>query len=195
MKRWLVLLFVIVFVYGFTTRGQAATYNFDFDGNLTYHNDIAFHDFTLHTDATNVRIWTDSYWNGVNFDPVLALWTASGDLIDENDDNPFVHPSQTYADSGIALASLSAGNYRLSIAVFDNFATGPFSFTYDDDLPILLSDWGYLGGYYHVNFEGTVTVIPVPATLLLLGSGVLGLLGLRRKYRVIGLLGYRVIGL
>ena len=43
---------------------------FHFEGMIDYHNDVVFTYFTLDDDATDVRIWTDSFDDGANFDPI-----------------------------------------------------------------------------------------------------------------------------
>ncbi|MBN2269793.1 MAG: DVUA0089 family protein [Sedimentisphaerales bacterium] len=81
---------------------------FDFDGYIDYHNEVDYYYFNLASDATLVEVWTDSFNDGANFDPITALWNATtGDLIAENDDNPNIRPAtQTYWDSGFSLSSL-----------------------------------------------------------------------------------------
>ena len=58
--------------------GTANAAIYDFSGNLTSHNQVISIDFNLATDATNVRVWTDSFLNGLNFDPITAVWRQSG---------------------------------------------------------------------------------------------------------------------
>lgn len=76
--------------------GLSATANaavFNFTGNITYHNDVITTAFTLAEDSTNVRVWTDSFQSGINFDPITALWNATtGALIAQNDDNDDINP-------------------------------------------------------------------------------------------------------
>ena len=178
---------------------------FSFGGNIANHNDVVFINFTLNQDATNVRVWTDSFdgggASGGNFDPITALWTSTGNRIAENDDNSSINPgTQTYYDSGFSLATLTAGGYMFSIACYDNFARSSLlsdGFQYDGDTPVALGAWMYsdvstsgldpnIGTYWHVVLDGVDSAsnqVPEPASMLLLGLGLVGLAGARRKFK------------
>ena len=199
--------FVLCMV-GFTAISQAAT--FTFSGNIANHNDIVRVDFSLANDATNVRVWTDSFLAtgpnqlgpGTNFDPVTALWNnATGELIDENDDNDEIDASQTYYDSGFSLASLAAGNYFFTLAAVPNEANGDNiseGFEADDETPIAIADYdqpaneGNLRGtFWRINLDGVdgaagpvdpnPSEVPVPGAVWLFGSALLGFAGFGRK--------------
>lgn len=174
-----------------------------FTGNIDYHNDIIYTYFTLNSDATNVRVWTDSFESATNFDPITALWDAAGNLIDENDDNDSVNPStQTYYDSGFIIPSLTAGDYIFTVATYANFAVGSTlsdGFNYDNDTPIALSDWCQpashcdMGSFWSVWLDGVdsatnpddnANTVPEPSTLALIALGLFGVFSSLTKREV-----------
>lgn len=177
----------------------------NFTGEIDYHNDVIYTYFTLDSDASNVRVWTDSFQDGTNFDPITALWSGDGSLIDENDDDQSINPAtQTYYDSGFSLASLSAGDYIFTVATYANFAIGASlsdGFAYDGQSPIALAGWDQpandvnMGPQWSVWLDGVSSAsnpddpeeptnsVPEPGTLALMGLGLLGL-GVRRTRKV-----------
>jgi len=188
-KSWVLAWALVLVGVGSAGNAKAATINFT--GNIDYHTDVVYFYFTLLADATNVRVWTDSYMDGANFDPITALWTSTGDLIDENDDNSSVNPAtQTIWDSGFTLPFLAAGDYIFTVTTFDNFAQGSTladGFLYDGATPIPIEDfWVQAPGYYSVWFDGVDSAshpVPEPASMTLLGMGMAGLVVRRMRKR------------
>ncbi|QDQ26642.1 PEP-CTERM sorting domain-containing protein [Chitinimonas arctica] len=185
--------FALALAFGAASAAQAA--DFSFSGDIAYHNDVIQIPFTLTSDATNVKVWTDSFLNGVNFDPITAVWNqATGALVGQNDDNGNIAPGQTRFDSGLVFSSLAAGEYIFTIATYNNFATGTNinqGFKFDHDAPIALSAWNQpanhpgMGSHWNVHLtgvDGATPPVPEPETyaMLLAGLGLLGAVA-RRK--------------
>jgi len=189
--------FIAVAVLAFASQAHAALFNFT--GNITYNTDVVQINFTLNQDTTNVRIWTDSFQSGLNFDPITALWSLpGGSLIGQNDDNSSINPStQTYYDSGIFLPFLSAGNYAFTIAAYANFAGSNLSnpFNYANEPSVLIADWcqpasnncqNQKGSFWSVWLDGVDNAsnpndVPEPGSLALAALGLIGIATLRRK--------------
>lgn len=167
---------------------------FHFTGEIENHNDVIYTYFSVENDATNVRVWTDSFQSGVNFDPITALWKADGTLINQNDDNSGINPgTQTIYDSGFNLPFLAAGDYIFTVATFNNWAIGSqlaSGFSFDNQAPIALSDWTQpanhfnMGSHWSLWLDGvdrasSPTAVPEPALWILLSMGLFAL-GLKR---------------
>jgi hypothetical protein len=178
--------------------GGAQAADFTFSGDIAYHNDVIRVPFTLNADATDVRVWTDSYLGGVNFDPITAVWSqgaSSWTLVGQNDDNMSIAAGQTRFDSGLVFSSLAAGNYLFTIATYNNFAAGTTldqGFKFDGQAPIALADWtqpashANMGTHWQVHLTGVdyaAPPVPEPETyaMLLAGLGLMGVIGRRRK--------------
>lgn len=189
----------LALVLALTAAVSAQAAQFDFDGNISTHKDVIQINFSLATDATDVRVWTDSFLGGINFDPITAVWSQSNtgwSLIGENDDNASIAPGQTVYDSGLTFATLAAGTYKFTIATYNNFANGTTlaqGFRFDNQTAIPLAQWtqpanhGNMGSHYSVHLSGVdsaVSAVPEPETyaMLLAGLGILGAVT-RRKNR------------
>lgn len=129
MKRIAVLILSAVV----TCSLQAA--NFSFTGSFAEDDSVQLFTFVLET-PTAVILRTWSYAGGTNaagqvisrggFDPILAVFDASGNLIGENDDGLGV-PIDLSGEAFDTLfgLSLNPGTYTTSVMQYNNFAIGP----------------------------------------------------------------------
>lgn len=177
--------------------GTEARADVDYEGTILYHNDVLDFNFTL-TDPSNVRIFTSSFDDG-GFDPMLTLWDGSGNYLDFNDDNPY---GSGFADSnGVGYdfggwdsfieTVLGPGFYSVSLTAYDNYPTTwanrADGFAYDSAMPISITSWdagsGYVASSGDYELHITSNPVPEPASMLLFGSGLAALAGVRRIRR------------
>ena len=167
------------------TTSQAA--DFSFSGQMSFHNDLVQIDFTVDTPGV-IRLWTDSWQGGLNFDPMLSLFNRSLSLVASNDDDDSIAAGQGFYDAGLSMPL--AGAYRLTLTAASNDALGPNlsnGFSYSADAPIRLTDWvqpssninlgDQKGGAWQVHLSGVTlaAAVPEPQSLALLLAGLLGL--------------------
>jgi PEP-CTERM motif len=188
--------FVLLSIVG-TGNAQAA--NFSLSGNIAFQKDVVQIDFSLANAASDVKLWTDSWASGLNFDPSAAVWKRSGtdyNLLADVDDNDAVAPGQGFYDSGIVFSSLAAGDYRLTLVAAGNLVQGSLlsqGFLFDNQAAIALTDWNQpsydpnkndqKGGFWRANFSGVdqVSAVPEPASVLLMLLGIGGLMLWRQR--------------
>jgi hypothetical protein len=111
--------------------------NFSYTGTLNNPNDFQSFFFTANG-TSNVNLRSYSYAGGTNaagtvitaggFDPILSLFDSSDALIQTVDDGPLTVPADPFTgaryDTNFSQA-LTAGNYRVAVSQFSNFAIGP----------------------------------------------------------------------
>lgn len=150
---------------------QAQALSWDFEGSISSTAEVVLLDLTLPTDSARLWLWTDSFDNHANFDPMVGVWRALGDdwqLVDFNDDRPDLAPGQTYYDAGLVVDQLGAGSYRLSISRYANFPVGQLlsqGFQQTEGAPL------GEGGFYALHVSD-VSPVPEPAVWALMLGGV-----------------------
>lgn len=165
-------------------------------GQIGTHKSQVLVDFSLST-AADVTLWTSSWQSGLNFDPMLSLFGASGVLLTTNDDDELATDARAF-DAALRMAQLSAGSYRVVLtaspnAPLDNQLGAGFAF--DGQAPIALADWnqpGYdlnandqKGGYWQLSLDGVsqAALVPEPETAALWLAGLLVVARLSRRSR------------
>ena len=164
---------------GLSSIAQANSYTFI--GNLANYNDVVKINFSLAQAASNIRVWTDSFMSGDNFDTIVGLWNGtSGAKIAENDDNATIDSSQTNLDSGFMLTNLAIGDYFLTFASFPNFSNGEnfsdgFSNDSSESAPTTDSKTAYsvsIDGVELATDENSLSNVPLPSALWLFGTAI-----------------------
>src|SRR5690349_21898581 len=146
----------VVLAIGFVT-GNANAANFSFTGNFEDDNEVQEFNFTVTAPTSDVTLRTWSYAGGTNaagaevarggFDPIVALFDGSGNLIDQNDDSDLVSdPISGNAYDSLLTHTLSSGNYTATVTQYSSFAIGPmladgFSGTFNTNFNDRDSHW------------------------------------------------------
>ena len=139
-----------ILAMGFVT-GSANAADFSFTGNFEHDDEVQEFNFTVTAPMSDVTLRTWSYAGGTNaagaevarggFDPIVALFDGSGNLIGQNDDSGLVpDPVGGSAWDSLLTRDLSAGNYTATITQFGSFAGSSLA--------------GGFQGTIHTNFGG-----------------------------------------
>jgi hypothetical protein len=149
------------------------------DGSIDTANQVDNYLFTV-TTLESVELFTAS---ASPFDPRLTLWKSTGtdfQLVSSNDNRATANFFETNnAKDAQIFSQLGPGTYEVSVSEAGNIAAGNF-----------LSNGFTNGGqqsqsFYAYSLELHASAVPLPATIWMFGSVVLGYLGFAKKNRVI----------
>lgn len=167
--------------------------NLSTNGHLVFNTDTVKIAFTVDA-ASPITLWTDSWQAGLNFDPELAVFDATSQLVTIGDDTPDVSallPGQGGYDSQIRIGAgglaLASGNYWLVLSASGNDPVGPTladGYSLFGTAPVAIADWNQpsydintnnqKGSYWQVHLDGVgaaVPAVPEPSEWALMLSG------------------------
>jgi hypothetical protein len=151
-----------------------------YQGNFTYDTDVVWFSFQQFSPPMSAS--TSSYSSGTGFDPILALWSSSGQLLAFDDDSGPGFDS--YIDgTGVMDGYISLSRYwNFPRGIIGDYYSG---YNYDILTPTALTSLTYwnltIDG---VTYEGQVSnpfTTPEPASLLLVVLGLVGVAVARRS--------------
>jgi len=203
-------IFVVLFLSQVLTAVPAGAVNFSLTGNLASDDTVQLFNFSILTPAS-VTLRTLSYGGGTNvvgdvispggFDPIVTLFDDIGNFIALNDDDgddgvvdvALPDPETGAVFDSFLTIALPAGDYTVAVTQFNNFALGPNlanGFRGADTVGFV-DDTGATRTSFlafdilNVDSVSVVSqpggVVPEPGSLLLFGSGLVGLAWWRRK--------------
>lgn len=150
---------------------------------------------------SSVTLQTWSYAGGTNaagnvisaggFDPILAFFDSAGNLIGQNDDGFGVatDPLTGAAYDTLLTSTLNAGDYIVSVMQFNNFVVGSTlssGFAGANTVGFVDSTGATRSSFWafdilNVDVASVPPPVPLPAAAWLFFSGLIGLIGMRKK--------------
>ena len=146
------------------------------------HGDSTFDYFKFTVTEADVQGYFDVDYGhnyGGSTDTIMGLWASDGTLLVQNDDRGLpiddgsysqwdAHIDYTFNAAGIYIVGLAEVSGGSSTPAEGGFTSGSNPFDDNDD---------------YVLQVGLTNAVPIPGALWLLGSGLIGLLGIRRKQK------------
>jgi hypothetical protein len=144
------------------------------------HGDGTFDYFKFTVPEADVQGYFDVDYGhnyGGSTDTIMGLWASDGTLLAQNDDRGLpiddgsysqwdAHIDYTFDAAGVYIIGLAEVSGGSSTPAYGGFTAESNPFDYDDD---------------YVLQVGLTNAVPIPGAVWLLGSGILGLIGIRRK--------------
>ena len=195
MKKMFTKLALLISFVGFAGSASAASVYFDFDGDMLADTKWQVADFTNPISADLYIDGIDLTHGGlvgfglnVSYDPLVTLATAAATV------NPpwTIAFAPAFSPGNVLMEGLFLGmtppgdvtGAPIALGWVTFMATDAFTLTTSDKDPQTINFGGADGFNYDsiINFQSVrVSAVPIPGAVFLLGSGLLGLAGFRRK--------------
>ena len=168
------------------TVGNDGTFQVNFSLNEGWEDVQIGRDATI--EGTGSAFYDGSWSDLSDYDTYALTFTNTADTTFKANiyfntgytDTPWGHDSYYYENGWIEVAPNET--VTLSIVLDENLTAYGTTHTLDREELRYISNLGFkIGSDTNGDFEGEVSTVPIPGAVWLLGSGLVGLLGLRRK--------------